>query len=96
MDLPSPIELEDSMALQQQPALEQTITTAATKLPSARRVKRRATKACQSCRLRKVRCNVQAHGISCLNCSMDDVNCVISAQRRKRQAKSNTGMASSK
>ncbi|OBT71133.1 hypothetical protein VF21_09554 [Pseudogymnoascus sp. 05NY08] len=96
MDLPSPIELEDSMAVHQQPALEQTIITAATKLPCARRVKRRATKACQSCRLRKVRCNVQAHGIPCLNCSMDDVNCVISAQRRKRQATSSTGATNSK
>lgn len=46
--------------------------------------KRRAAKACQCCRARKVRCNVTEHGAPCTNCRLDEVECVVSEGRRKR------------
>ncbi|KAJ8612974.1 hypothetical protein MRB53_037182 [Persea americana] len=50
----------------------------------ARAIKRRASKACQSCRTRKVRCNVVEHGAPCTNCRLDEVECIITESRRKR------------
>lgn len=49
-----------------------------------RPVKRRASKACQCCRSRKVRCNVVEHGAPCTNCRLDQVDCVITQSKRKR------------
>lgn len=49
-----------------------------------RPVKRRASKACQCCRARKVRCNVTEHGAPCTNCRLDEVECVVSESRRKK------------
>ena len=46
--------------------------------------KRRAAKACQCCRARKVRCNVTEHGAPCTNCRLDEVECIVSEGRRKR------------
>ena len=46
--------------------------------------KRRAAKACQCCRARKVRCNVTEHGAPCTNCRLDEVECVVSEGRRRR------------
>lgn len=51
---------------------------------STRPVKRRASKACQCCRSRKVRCNVVEHGAPCTNCRLDQVECVITESKRKR------------
>ncbi|KAE9979715.1 hypothetical protein BLS_009528 [Venturia inaequalis] len=50
-----------------------------------RAVKRRASKACQCCRARKVRCNVTEHGAPCTNCRLDEVECVVSESRRKKK-----------
>jgi hypothetical protein len=49
-----------------------------------RPVKRRASKACQCCRARKVRCNVTEHGAPCTNCRLDEVDCIVSESRRKK------------
>ncbi|KAF2428600.1 hypothetical protein EJ08DRAFT_650981 [Tothia fuscella] len=50
-----------------------------------RSVKRRASKACQCCRARKVRCNVTEHGAPCTNCRLDEVDCIVSESRRKKK-----------
>ena len=47
-------------------------------------VKRRASKACQCCRARKVRCNVVEHGPPCTNCRLDEVECIVSESKRKK------------
>ncbi|KAF2460894.1 fungal-specific transcription factor domain-containing protein [Lineolata rhizophorae] len=52
---------------------------------TGRSVKRRASKACQCCRARKVRCNVTEHGAPCTNCRLDEVECVVSESRRKKK-----------
>ncbi|KFY82521.1 hypothetical protein V500_10486 [Pseudogymnoascus sp. VKM F-4518 (FW-2643)] len=48
------------------------------------RVKRRAARACSSCRSRKVRCNVVESGPPCTNCRLDSVKCVTVRNRRHR------------
>jgi hypothetical protein len=53
-----------------------------------RSVKRRASKACQCCRARKVRCNVTEHGAPCTNCRLDEVDCIVSESRRKKSVAS--------
>ncbi|KAI8936555.1 hypothetical protein NX059_006956 [Plenodomus lindquistii] len=52
---------------------------------TGRSVKRRASKACQCCRARKVRCNVTEHGAPCTNCRLDEVDCIVSESRRKKK-----------
>jgi len=61
-------------------------TTAAgnTNGSSFRPVKRRASKACQCCRARKVRCNVVEHGAPCTNCRLDEVECIITESKRRK------------
>ncbi|KAJ5496526.1 hypothetical protein N7463_008513 [Penicillium fimorum] len=49
--------------------------------PSPSRVRKRARKACQSCRTRKVRCDVSIRGFPCMNCSLDDNTCVVTGGR---------------
>ena len=51
-------------------------------------VKRRASKACQCCRSRKVRCNVVEHGAPCTNCRLDEVECIVSESKRKKSVSS--------
>jgi hypothetical protein len=51
---------------------------------SNRPVKRRASKACQCCRARKVRCNVVEHGAPCTNCRLDEVPCIVTESRRRK------------
>ncbi|KAH9838957.1 C6 transcription factor (Ctf1B) [Teratosphaeria destructans] len=51
----------------------------------AKSVKRRASKACQCCRARKVRCNVVEHGAPCTNCRLDEVECIVSESKRKKK-----------
>lgn len=48
-------------------------------------VKRRAAKACLSCRYRKVRCDVLGSGPPCTNCRLDGVDCVIKKSNRGRK-----------
>ncbi|KAH8588390.1 fungal-specific transcription factor domain-containing protein [Bisporella sp. PMI_857] len=55
-------------------------------------VKRRAAKACAACRARKVRCDVMqryhitADGeVTCSNCTMDGIKCVIEESKRRKK-----------
>ncbi|KAI9772833.1 MAG: hypothetical protein M1840_008715 [Geoglossum simile] len=52
---------------------------------SNRPVKRRASKACQCCRARKVRCNVVEHGAPCTNCRLDEVECIVTESKRRKK-----------
>lgn len=54
-------------------------TAAATKVP-----KHRASKACERCRTRKVRCDIVLRKDRCTNCTLDDLDCVESGPRRRR------------
>ncbi|KAJ5033347.1 uncharacterized protein L3040_008465 [Drepanopeziza brunnea f. sp. 'multigermtubi'] len=62
-------------------------------VPVPRRpVKRRAAKACTACRVRKVRCDVMqayhvtpAGTVTCSNCQMDGVPCVVDEGKRRRK-----------
>lgn len=45
-------------------------------------IKHRASKACQSCRTRKVRCDVLTNASRCTNCRLDELECVVLASRR--------------
>lgn len=51
---------------------------------AARTVKQRSSKACQTCRKRKVRCDVTANGGCCTNCRLDRQECILVASRRGR------------
>ncbi|KAF8534335.1 fungal-specific transcription factor domain-containing protein [Trichophaea hybrida] len=53
--------------------------------PNFRAVKRRASKACQCCRARKVRCNVVEHGAPCTNCRLDEVECIVTESKRRKK-----------
>ena len=59
-----------------------------------RSVKRRASKACQCCRSRKVRCNVVEHGAPCTNCRLDQVECIITESKRKRYVREEPALLS--
>jgi hypothetical protein len=48
-----------------------------------RPVKRRASKACERCRIRKVRCDIVHRGDRCTNCALDEVQCVDTLSRRQ-------------
>ncbi|KIW68803.1 hypothetical protein PV04_04724 [Phialophora macrospora] len=48
---------------------------------------RRAGKACQNCRGRKVKCTVTQPGGPCQNCLLDNVSCLITRCRRGRKQK---------
>lgn len=50
-----------------------------------RAAKKRAPRACVSCRDRKVRCDVVNGGVPCTNCRLDDVNCVLKASNRGKR-----------
>lgn len=52
---------------------------------NGRPVKRRASKACQCCRARKVRCNVVEHGAPCTNCRLDEVPCIVTESKRRKK-----------
>lgn len=56
-----------------------------------RPVKRRAAKACQTCRSRKVRCDVVESGPPCNNCRLDQIQCIVSDSRRKRRPRRSIG-----
>ncbi|KEF53606.1 uncharacterized protein A1O9_10581 [Exophiala aquamarina CBS 119918] len=46
-------------------------------------VHKRAPKACQSCRTRKVRCDVTRTGETCTNCRLDNKLCVVPISKRR-------------
>ncbi|KAH7378156.1 cutinase transcription factor 1 alpha [Cadophora sp. MPI-SDFR-AT-0126] len=55
-------------------------------------VKRRAAKACAACRARKVRCDVMQRyhvnsegDVTCSNCTMDGIKCVIEESKRRKK-----------
>ena len=52
---------------------------------SPRNVLRRASRACYSCRLRKVKCDSDLTGGPCRNCQQDEVECVTTESRRSRK-----------
>ena len=61
--------------------------SAAAGMPSSSRpVKRRASKACQCCRSRKVRCDVVESGIPCTNCRLDEVECCVTEGKRRKKS----------
>lgn len=47
-------------------------------------INRRAGKACLTCRMRKVKCDVEEHGQPCSNCLTDSVFCRIQPSKRGR------------
>ncbi|KAK5207787.1 hypothetical protein LTR41_006299 [Exophiala xenobiotica] len=54
-------------------------------------VKRRSARACQSCRRRKVRCDILVDGVRCTNCKLDDLKCILSISKRGKSDKSQKG-----
>jgi hypothetical protein len=49
------------------------------------RIHKRASQACQQCRLRKVKCDLVEVGLPCDNCRSDGAECVASTSRRSRK-----------
>ncbi|OJD15790.1 hypothetical protein AJ78_03970 [Emergomyces pasteurianus Ep9510] len=45
--------------------------------PDEKLNRKRAPKACQSCRSRKVRCGVSDHGVPCHKCKLDNLECIV-------------------
>ncbi|KAK6859768.1 fungal specific transcription factor domain-containing protein [Apiospora arundinis] len=54
---------------------------------AAAKARKRAAKACLSCRARKVRCDVSQRGMPCMNCYLDNDTCVVAdrASRKPQQ-----------
>ncbi|KAI1199862.1 hypothetical protein F5X97DRAFT_107850 [Nemania serpens] len=52
---------------------------------SGKSTKRRAARACVSCRARKVRCDV-VEGAPCGNCRWDGVECIVQESRRRKKS----------
>ncbi|KAL2023887.1 hypothetical protein VTK56DRAFT_664 [Thermocarpiscus australiensis] len=52
--------------------------------PENKITKRRAARACSSCRARKVRCDVVEHS-PCGNCRWDNVECIVEESRRRKK-----------
>lgn len=73
----------ESSTLKRKASVSQ-VGDASDKAAHHRAVKRRASKACQCCRSRKVRCNVVEHGAPCTNCRLDEVECIVTESKRKR------------
>ncbi|KAF8855742.1 hypothetical protein BDZ45DRAFT_727931 [Acephala macrosclerotiorum] len=64
-------------------------------------VKRRAAKACAACRARKVRCDVMQRyhvtpegTVTCSNCTMDGITCVIEESKRRKKNLNGQSVAS--
>ncbi|EXJ75372.1 uncharacterized protein A1O5_02068 [Cladophialophora psammophila CBS 110553] len=73
---------EDSPSLPLQSHSRKRGASAAGLGPKGRAARRRASKACYSCRTRKVRCDVVERGVPCTNCRLDGVECVLTSSRR--------------
>ncbi|KAI1413261.1 fungal-specific transcription factor domain-containing protein [Hypoxylon sp. FL1857] len=56
------------------------VETAGAKPKSAGKMRKRAPKACLSCRSRKVRCDVSQRGRPCMNCYLDNETCVVTGR----------------
>ncbi|KAI1378589.1 fungal-specific transcription factor domain-containing protein [Hypoxylon crocopeplum] len=54
--------------------------TADPKPKSSAKMRKRAPKACLSCRSRKVRCDVSQRGRPCMNCYLDNETCVVTGR----------------
>ncbi|KAI0141635.1 hypothetical protein GGR57DRAFT_403338 [Xylariaceae sp. FL1272] len=50
------------------------------KTKPAHKIRKRAPKACLSCRARKVRCDVSQRGRPCMNCYLDSETCVVTGR----------------
>ncbi|KAL1961210.1 hypothetical protein VTO42DRAFT_3156 [Malbranchea cinnamomea] len=48
--------------------------------------RKRASRACLTCRARKIRCDVTRVGMPCTNCRLDTSECVVQRRARRRQA----------
>ncbi|UPK92865.1 hypothetical protein LCI18_003800 [Fusarium solani-melongenae] len=55
-----------------------------------RRARLRAPIACQYCRGRKVRCDLNKRGSRCTNCELDDVHCKVANTRRRSSVNTTT------
>lgn len=56
--------------------------SSSTEASAAHPVKHRSSAACQSCRTRKVRCDVIRNDSTCTNCRLDGLQCVVLPSRR--------------
>ncbi|KAI0525576.1 fungal-specific transcription factor domain-containing protein [Xylaria bambusicola] len=66
------------------PSPKKRLSTASEQSATAKVTKRRAARACVSCRARKVRCDV-VEGAPCGNCRWDGVECVVQESRRRKK-----------
>ncbi|KIH89159.1 ct1b fusso cutinase transcription factor 1 beta [Sporothrix brasiliensis 5110] len=82
-------EKKDATASAASDGKEGTVTNAAGKV-----IKRRAARACVSCRNRKVRCDV-VETFPCGNCRWDKIECVVQEGRRRRRGLFNAREAAS-
>lgn len=53
-------------------------------------IRKRARRACLSCRARKVRCDVLQNGSSCTNCRLDHRQCIVRHRAARRKSYSTT------
>ncbi|KAI0882230.1 uncharacterized protein GGS22DRAFT_49430 [Annulohypoxylon maeteangense] len=65
---------------------------------STGKMRKRAPKACLSCRSRKVRCDVSQRGRPCMNCYLDNETCVVTGRasrfRRGQRGENDNGQTS--
>jgi hypothetical protein len=78
--MPSPAEHDDC----QPPQAVGTNKRKGDELQAETVVRRRASRACLSCRSRKVRCDVTSEGTPCTNCRLDNVACRLTPSSRGR------------
>lgn len=71
------------------PAISRKRKNSANESGAGRTVKHRSSQACQSCRMRKVRCDVIVNGSRCTNCRLDDAECIVLASRRGKNNHTN-------
>ncbi|KAI1308878.1 fungal-specific transcription factor domain-containing protein [Xylaria venustula] len=76
------------------PSSKKRSSSAAEPNGTAKVTKRRAARACVSCRARKVRCDV-VEGAPCGNCRWDGVECVVQESRRRKKGLFNTSSTTS-
>ncbi|XRM40844.1 hypothetical protein ABZX51_004149 [Aspergillus tubingensis] len=50
----------------------------------------RSTIACETCRLRKVRCSLNITGIPCIGCAQDNTQCIVDPKRQERLRRTRT------
>ncbi|KAI1464078.1 fungal-specific transcription factor domain-containing protein [Daldinia caldariorum] len=75
-----------------------TVETVEPKPKAAAKMRKRAPKACLSCRSRKVRCDVSQRGRPCMNCYLDNETCVVTGRasrfRRGQRGENDNSQAS--